>query len=94
LKLKGAVKKVAAGLEVPADILVSELRITLYGSYRVVVENHSGVMDYSTTRIRLRAGDGQVHITGSGLRFAMVDAAAAAIEGCITGISRGGSGYE
>lgn len=46
-------KQIIKAFELPEDIFFDLPVITLYGENRLIVENHHGIIDYSTSRISL-----------------------------------------
>ena len=49
------------------EILPGELLIEVLGKHRVLVENHSGVICYSSTEIKIRSKNGDVCVCGCDL---------------------------
>ena len=49
------------------DLLGRYARLTAVGTNRLLVENHTGLMEVTDTRIRLSTGCGCVTVTGRGL---------------------------
>jgi len=59
-------------LEWVRDISGSAARTTAIGSRRLLVENHTGILDFSDTTIRLNTGCGCMQICGAGLSLSDV----------------------
>lgn len=51
----------------PRDLAGRCARVTAIGSSRLLVENHTGILEVSETRVRLDTGCGPVTVTGRGL---------------------------
>ncbi|NLG86210.1 MAG: sporulation protein YqfC [Firmicutes bacterium] len=60
-------KKVAEFLEIPQDIVLDLSRITLVGNIEVTLENHRGIIEYSSDRLRLALPQGELIISGEEL---------------------------
>lgn len=68
MKKTEAIKKgIADVLELPQDILLDLPKITLVGNLQLYVENHKGILEYSTTRIRIFTKSGILRIVGKNL---------------------------
>ncbi len=62
------VKKVIADiLELPRDIVLDLPKVTLVGDLQLYIENHRGIIEYSTDRIRINTKAGTMTVTGVGL---------------------------
>ncbi|MCR4397859.1 MAG: sporulation protein YqfC [Firmicutes bacterium] len=60
-------KKIAGLLELPGDLVFDLPRITLIGNMELTVENHRGLMEYSTHRVVIGFGGGQMTVEGCDL---------------------------
>lgn len=58
----------------------------LYGSERLLVEQHRGILGYSTECIRIGASCGQLVVEGQGLRLCCMSRSQLVIRGKISGI--------
>ncbi|KAB3533256.1 sporulation protein YqfC [Alkaliphilus serpentinus] len=68
MKKTEAIKKnIADALELPQDILLDLPKITLVGNLQLYVENHKGILEYSSTRIRIFTKSGILRIIGKSL---------------------------
>lgn len=54
-------------LEIPADIALNLPRITMIGNLQLLVENHKGIVEYTSTRIRVAVARGCINIEGANL---------------------------
>lgn len=70
----------------PEDLLGRCARVTVIGSSRLLVENHTGLLELTPTRIRLNTGCGPVAISGEGLALCDARPRAAIVSGRIRGI--------
>ena len=53
----------------PEDLMGRCARVTAIGSGRLLIENHTGLMELSETRVRLNTGMGPLTVTGEDLRL-------------------------
>ena len=60
-------KKVTNALDIPADILLDELAMRLEGSGKIIVENHKGIVEYNSKRLRFKVRKGEVKVEGDDL---------------------------
>jgi sporulation protein YqfC len=60
-------KGIADLLELPRDIVLDLPKITLVGNLQLYVENHKGIIEYSTGLIRINTKSGILVVTGSDL---------------------------
>ena len=65
------------------DMLGLCARVTVVGSAQLLVENHTGLLELTDTRIRLNTGCGPIAITGEGLRLCDARPRAAIVSGAI-----------
>jgi len=54
-------------LEIPEDILLNLPRITIVGNIQVYIENHRGVIEYTSEKLRVAVSNGEVEISGEDL---------------------------
>lgn len=52
-------------LELPKDILCGMPYLTFHGNLELIIENHRGLINYSTTEISVMAKDNTIIIKGS-----------------------------
>ena len=72
-KPKGrAVRAVSAALEIPPEVALRSLRLTLWGQERLTALNHQGVILYQPERIVFRCADGAVAVSGKDLTLAVL----------------------
>lgn len=70
--------------ELPADALqLHKPRVILNGRSQVSVENHSGLLEYTTSLIRVRTFHGEVAVEGEGLTLSTMDQGVIEIAGRI-----------
>jgi sporulation protein YqfC len=63
--LKKKVKKqVSDFLEMPGDIMMDLPKITMVGDIKLYIENHRGIIEYSSAGVRVSVMEGEVSIAG------------------------------
>lgn len=58
----------AAGL--PEDVMLGMPRMVLCGGRRMLMENHQGIVEYGSERLRVKTAAGVVVVEGEGLTLA------------------------
>lgn len=53
-------------MQLPADVVMDLPRITMIGQLHIYIENHQGVLRFSTNELRLLLKHGQLLIKGDG----------------------------
>lgn len=73
-------------LELPGDIMLNLPKIILIGSVKVFVENHQGILEYTTLCVRIRTTAGELTINGDKLMLRNIAPEEICIEGEIKNI--------
>ncbi|MGI6704453.1 MAG: sporulation protein YqfC [Clostridia bacterium] len=60
-------KGIADLLELPRDIVLDLPKITLVGNLQLYIENHKGIIEYSTGLVQVNTKAGILVVTGTGL---------------------------
>ncbi len=60
-------KNIADALELPQDIVLDLPKITMIGNLQLYVENHKGIIEYSTNQIRIYTKLGILRVLGKNL---------------------------
>ena len=76
-------EETAHRFDLPADAAAGLPRITLTGRKRICVENHRGLLAYSTERVEVNGGRVRVCITGTDLYLRVMKKDAVVITGDI-----------
>ena len=74
-------------LDLPQDLLQDMPRITLIGNKELYIENHCGVLYFSSEQLKLALAKGALEITGQGLVIRNILGQELAVEGVIGEIS-------
>lgn len=86
-KERNILQRLADGADLAGEPLPGQSLVELSGDCRVLIENHSGVVEYSRERIGIGVRFGQVTICGSGLELCRMTREQLIIRGRIDGIS-------
>lgn len=62
-------KAMADFLEIPADIVLDLSKLTITGRNELYLENHKGIIEYSTVRMRINLSRGYLEISGEDLQI-------------------------
>ncbi|SDK38097.1 sporulation protein YqfC [Natronincola ferrireducens] len=60
-------KSLAEILELPKDIILDIPKITMIGNLQIYIENHKGIIEYTSNRIRINSKSGVLRILGRNL---------------------------
>jgi sporulation protein YqfC len=70
-------------LELPMDVTLDLPRVVVLGDLGVLISNHRGLIQYSSGRIVVGVGMGQITISGDNLRIEEVEREQMAVRGII-----------
>ncbi len=56
-------------LEIPADLVLDLPRLTITGRNELYLENHKGIIEYSTERMRINLSRGYLEVNGEKLEI-------------------------
>jgi sporulation protein YqfC len=62
-------KAMADLLEIPGDLVLDMPRLTITGRNELYLENHKGIIEYSTNRMRINLSRGFLEILGENLEI-------------------------
>ena len=62
----------AQGADLNTEAMPGEPLIELYGGQRALIENHCGVLEYSTEMICVKVKRGRICVSGCGLNLALM----------------------
>ncbi|MBP2649685.1 MAG: sporulation protein YqfC [Firmicutes bacterium] len=83
---RGKIERLAALLEIPDDIVLDLPRITMLGNKQLLVENHKGIIEYTSPLVRIKLNNGELIITGQDLTLGNLQAEQILVEGTVTGV--------
>jgi len=83
---------ISEALELPKDIILDLPRITLIGHKQIHIENHKGIIEYSTEKIRIKYKEGSLKVIGNNLNLRSIISEEIIIKGNIFSIEFGNRG--
>ena len=78
---------VVSSLDLPAELSPGIPRIIITGNDSVLVENHSGIREFCSQRIRISCGYGEIVIEGKDLCLRLLKKDELEAEGEVCGVS-------
>lgn len=79
-------KLTAELLDMPEDVVYDLPRLTMIGDRQLYIENHRGVVHFSSDKLRLALSKGQLEVTGSELVIRTIWTEEVFVEGVIANI--------
>lgn len=79
-------EKAAQLFSLPADAVAGVPLVELRGDGQLRVENHRGILAYSTTEIHISGGKIAIRVRGSGLELRVMNAQELLITGRVTSV--------
>ena len=64
---KNIQQKIAHYLDIPQEIILDLPKITLIGDIQLYIENHRGIIEYTSERVRISVALGELEISGEKL---------------------------
>lgn len=83
---RGRMQRLAGLLELPQDIVLDLPRITMLGNIQMLIENHKGIIEYTSDLVRIRLKQGEIVINGSDLILGNLQEEQILIEGTLSEI--------
>lgn len=80
-------RQVSDFLEIPGDVMLDLPKIVLVGNIKIFIENHRGIIEYTTEKVRVNVMEDEVAITGENLLLRNVLPDELCVEGKIKSIS-------
>jgi sporulation protein YqfC len=54
-------------LDLPKEIMLDLPKVTIVGNIQAMIENHRGIIEYGTDKIRIAINSGELEVTGEKL---------------------------
>lgn len=80
---KGRMQRLAGLLELPQDIVLDLPRMTMLGNVQMLIENHKGIIEYTSTLVRIRLKQGELVVQGTELVLGNLQAEQILVEGTL-----------
>lgn len=84
---KYILQRLTDSADLPSETMANIPLVEIAGDRRVLVENHCGVCEYGTERIRVRLSYGQLCVCGSGMELARMNREQLIISGHIDSVT-------
>lgn len=72
--------------DIPPEVALDVPKTTWIGRRQLQIENHKGIVEYTSRKIRVRTAMGQLVVTGSRLKIGSIFSGEIVIDGQITGV--------
>jgi len=83
---KGLISELSDILDVPGEVAAGIFRITVTSRYKVHIENHRGILEYSNEVMRINCGKTIVKIDGENLEIKRINSSEMLICGDISDV--------
>lgn len=74
-------------LEIPRDVMLDLPKVVLIGDMQVFIENHRGIVEYNSQRLRVKVSTGEVEVAGENLVLRNIMPDEIGVEGRIKGVT-------
>lgn len=81
MRKKNGLQKIARALELPADLIMDLSRMTMLGNQQLLIENHRGIVEYTSGMIRINLNNGAMTVKGQELTLGNLQLEQILIEG-------------
>lgn len=78
---KGVLQSLARRLDIPQDIVLDLPRITMLGNKQILIENHKGIIEYTSQLVRISLSQGELTVIGAGLMLGNLQQEQILVEG-------------
>ncbi|MDD3766004.1 MAG: YabP/YqfC family sporulation protein [Eubacteriales bacterium] len=83
---KSKKERILEMLDIPKEVVLDLPKVTIYNDNQVVVENYSGLLEYTSESIRLKTSGKSISIRGLGLELRTVTDIDVLVEGKIKAV--------
>lgn len=80
-------QQVANILDIPSDLMMDLPKVVLVGDVQVIVENHRGIVVYTSEQVKVNTSLGDITIRGSGMILRNIMPDEIMVEGKINGVN-------
>lgn len=77
-------QRVGALLDIPDDITMNVTRITMVGRHHLLIENHQGIIEYTSELLRIHVDEGELCVGGTELSLSVIAPEQVEVQGTIT----------
>ncbi|MGI6175655.1 MAG: YabP/YqfC family sporulation protein [Christensenellales bacterium] len=76
-------RKAAKIIQIEDDLFFSNIRVSLIGSQKMIIDHYTGIVEYSDTKVRLDCSEGVLCISGNELELKDIESDRISIMGHI-----------
>lgn len=77
-------QKITGFFDFPQDVILDLPRITMLGNRQLLVENHKGIIEYTSSFVRIKITQGELFVKGRQLTIGNLQMEQILIEGFLT----------
>lgn len=85
-RLNRWVEQFSGVFDIPPEVALDVPKTTWIGRLQLQIENHKGIVEYTSRKVRVRTGIGQLVITGSRLKIGSIFGGEIVVDGQIMGV--------
>jgi sporulation protein YqfC len=74
-------------LDIPKDIMMDLPKVVMVGDVQVFIENHRGIIVYTSTQVRVNTSIGELEVNGLDLTLRNILPDEIAVEGRVTSVA-------
>ena len=79
-------QRIGALFDIPDDIIMNTVRVTMVGRGELLIENHSGIIEYTSELLRVKVSDGELSVSGTGLSLAVIEKEQVRVAGTVSAV--------
>ncbi|MBO5244591.1 MAG: sporulation protein YqfC [Selenomonadales bacterium] len=79
-------QRIGALFDIPDDIIMNTVRVTMVGRGELLIENHSGIIEYTSELLRVKVSDGEICVSGSELSLAVIESEQVRVGGMVAAV--------
>ncbi|TEB07218.1 YabP family protein [Pelotomaculum schinkii] len=80
-------RQFSEAMELPGDVVLNLPKIIMIGNIQLFIENHRGIIEYTTEGVRVSVGEGEVAVVGENLMLRNILPDELCVEGKIRSLS-------
>ncbi|TEB15376.1 YabP family protein [Pelotomaculum sp. FP] len=80
-------RQFSEAMELPGDVVLDLPKIIMVGNIQLFIENHRGIIEYTTEGVRVSVGEGEVAVVGENLMLRNILPDELCVEGKIRSLS-------
>lgn len=85
-RLNRWVEHLSGVFDIPPEVALDVPKTTWVGRLQLQIENHKGIVEYTSRKVRVRTAIGQIVVTGSRLKIGSILDGEIVVDGQIAGV--------